>query len=91
MAFALNSTYQIFTNVKSPPEIFQMESVVFFTSSNKNTPPVEVKILLEPSVKKVVNTLLYYMFMLFILTIGGKFSALGIQLLKQIKVEVKDK
>ncbi|MGD9015721.1 MAG: hypothetical protein PVI33_06840 [Candidatus Omnitrophota bacterium] len=91
IAFALNSTYQIFTNVKAPPEIFQMESVVFSTSSQSNTYPVEVKILLDSSLRRVVNTLLYYLFMLFILAIGGKLSTLGIQLLRRIKVIVKDK
>jgi hypothetical protein len=91
MAFALLCAYQIFTNVKSPPEIFQMESAVFSVSPYSNAPAVETKILLDPSIKTIVNMLLYYMLMFFILSAGAKLSALGIQLLRRIKVVVRDK
>jgi len=91
MAFALLCAYQVFTNAKSPPEIFQMESAAFSFSPYSNAPAVETKFFLDPSIKTVVNMLLYYMLMFFILSAGAKISSLGIQLLRRIKVEVKNK
>ena len=87
--FAFHSTYMVFTNIAEPPEIFRMRDVGFFVSPGQGKPPMEVKITLEPEMRKIVNISLYYLFMLFIVSVGSKIGALGMQFIREIKVEMK--
>lgn len=85
IVFALYSLYSVFNDAASPPEIFQLSNLSFSIDSPDSRGPVEVKLPLDPQVRKVVNLFLYYMFMLFIVTVGGKLGNLGIQFIREIK------
>jgi len=87
--FALHSAYMVFTNVKEPPEIFRMKNFGFLISPGQGNPPMEVEIALEPELRKIVNIFLYYLFMLFILSVGSKIGGLGMHFIREIKIEMR--
>lgn len=87
--FAIYSVYKVFTNITNPPEIFQMKSFSFLASSDAGRPPMEFTISLDSQLRKIVNVFLYYLFMLFIVAVGSKICTLGIQFIKEIKVQMK--
>jgi len=89
ISFAFYSMYNVFTNLTPPPEIFKMKSLSFSISAGVANPSTVTDIALDPEVRKIVNMSLYYLFMLFIVMVGSKISSLGIQLIKEIKVEMK--
>ena len=89
ISFAFYSMYNVFTNLTQPPEIFKMQNFSFSVSAGAVNPPTAVNIALDSEVRKIVNVFLYYLFMLFIVMVGSKISSLGIQFIKEIKVEMK--
>lgn len=89
IAFAFYSMYNVFTNLSQPPEIFKMKSLSLSVSAGAVNPSSVVDIALDSEVRKIVNMFLYYLFMLFIVLVGSKISSLGIQFIKEIKVEMK--
>lgn len=87
--FTVFSIHQVFTNTLEPPDIFKMNSFSFTTASDQDKPAMQFTIPLKTEVRKIVNMLLFYMLMLFIVTVGAKVGSLGIQLIKDIKIELK--
>ena len=85
MAFALYCVYNVFTNMTKPPEIFKLNNLVFFVNPGRDRVPTEVTVRLEPEARKIVDTFLYYLFMLFILALGSKVSMLGTQFIREVK------
>ena len=87
--FAFYSVYKVFTATTEPPKIFQMEKFTIVTSPDLDSPPVQLTIPLDSQIRKIINVFLYYLFMLFIVAIGGKIGSMGIQFLREIKIEMK--
>lgn len=87
--FALFSIYNVFTDSAKPPTIFKMQKLSFTTSAGRDSPPMEINMPLDSDARKIVNVFLYYLFMLFIVTVGSRLSSLGVQFIKEIKVEMK--
>ena len=87
---AFNSMRNVFIGLTLPPEIFQLKSLSFSASQGPDNPPTAINMALDPEVRKITNMFLYYLFMFFIVLVGSKVSSLGIQLIKEIKVEVKN-
>ncbi len=87
--FALFCVYNVFTDAVKPPNIFKMQKLSFTTSLGRDSQSMAINIPLDSDARKIVNVFLYYLFMLFIVTVGGKLSSLGIQFIKEIKVEMK--
>lgn len=87
--FALFSVYNVFTDSAKPPTIFKMQKLSFTTSAGPENQPMMISIPLGQDARKIVNVFLYYLFMLFIVTVGSRLSSLGIQFIKEIKVEMK--
>lgn len=87
--YASYAMYNVFTNATKPPEIFQMKSLSFLVSSAADGPSTVINFALDSEARKVVNLFLYSLFMFFIVMAGSKISALGIQFIKEIKVEMK--
>lgn len=52
--------------------------------------PAEVKLLPDDVFSRLLNTSLFYLAMMFVATSGLKFSDIGVKLVKDIKVEVKE-
>jgi hypothetical protein len=85
------SMYNVFTSLAQPPGIFKMDSFSIPIPASVYNPSTVVKIPLDPEIIKIVNIFLHYLFKLFIVIVGSKISGLGIQLIKEIKVEMKSK
>lgn len=83
--FAFRSMQDIFNQEVKPPDIFQMKTLSFSVSSGADIPSTRISVSLDSQIRKPVNILLYCVFMFFILSIGGKLSSLGIQLIKEKK------
>jgi hypothetical protein len=90
MAYAVFSMKDVYTDLTSPPELFKMQSLTLMTIPPGSSEPVEMKIPLEPEVRKMANMFLYYLLMVFMLIAGSKVASLGIQLVKEINVKVKE-
>jgi len=88
--FAFRSMQDVFSKETNPPEIFQLKSLDFSVSAGADIPPTAVRVTLDSEIRKTVNIFLYYLFMLFIIMVGGKVSSLGIQLIKEIKSSDKN-
>ena len=89
--FAFNSMRNVFSGLVLPPEIFQMKSLSFSASFGPDNPATMVNMPLDPEIRKITNMFIYYLFMFFVVLVGGKVSSLGIQLIKEIKVVMKDR
>jgi hypothetical protein len=48
-------------------------------------PTTAIRVTEDSGIRRAVNIGLYYLFMLFIVIIGGRLSSLGIQLIKEKK------
>ena len=90
MLFAFNSMRNVFTGLVMPPEIFQLQSLKFSASLGPDNSPTAITMALDPEVRKIANMFLYYLFMFFVVLVGGKVSSLGVQLIKDIKVGMKN-
>ena len=85
MLFSAYSIYEVFTNVTKPPEIFKLESLSVSIASSAANLSTQISIPLEPEIRKIFNIFLYYLFMMFILTLGSRISSLGMQFIKEQK------
>jgi len=88
--FAFRSMQDIFNQEINPPDIFQMKTLQFSVSGSADIPSTAISVTMDPQIRKTVNILLYCVFLLFILTLGGKLSSLGIQLIKEKKSPDRD-
>lgn len=86
---AFRSMQDIFSQQTDPPEIFRMSSLDLTVSAGTQAPPTEVRVSLDPPIRKAVNIFLYYLFMFFAVMVGGKVGSLGIQLIKEKKMPDK--
>ena len=85
IVFALYSVYNVFLNAVNPPEIFQLNNLTFSVDTGQGRAPLEITTPLDPPVRRIVNMFLYYIFMLFILSVGSKVSMLGAQFIRTTK------
>ena len=51
----------------------------------------EIEILLGAEISQVMNMMLWFMLMIFVITAGGKLGGLRVKLVRDVKVEVKKK
>lgn len=80
---AFRSMQDIFNSETNPPAIFQAQSLTFSVSAQANVPATQVEVTLTPDIRKTVNILLYLLFMVFVVVVGGKISSLGLGLIKE--------
>jgi len=88
--FSFYSMYNVFTNVVNPPEIFKMQSLSLTTTVAGANGPAQINIALDQEARKVVDMFLYYLFMFFVVIVGSRLGSLGIQFIKEIKVQTKN-
>ena len=86
---SLFSAWNVFSGVNDPPSIFQTKSLTISVPIVPNEPVKDIVVNLDKGIQNVVNMLLWYICMLFVLAVGGKLAGLGIQFLREIKIEVK--
>ncbi|MBN1262914.1 MAG: hypothetical protein JW991_01000 [Candidatus Pacebacteria bacterium] len=105
------SIYQVFTGLKTPPEVFSFEAPGITLPGQQNyqirlpegyelperfslsdpgekSPPQELKLLPDEVVNGLVNMSIYLLLMGFLSSVGFKIAALGIKLVKEIKMVV---
>lgn len=70
------------------PEGIQLPEEV--SLNQQQAEPAEVKLLPDDVFSRLLNTSLFYLAMMFVATSGLKFADIGIKLVKDIKVEVKE-
>lgn len=72
----------------SLPEGIELPPGVNINQQQSN--PAEVKLLPDDVFSRLLNTSLFYLAMMFVATSGLKFSDIGVKLIKDIKVDVKE-
>jgi len=94
--FALNSMWTVFTGARSPPPLITMNSIKISLGGEQGPSGSEgllqlkdIEILNGEQFSKLVNSMLWYILMLFVASVGGRIGGLGVKLAKEIKVEVK--
>ena len=70
------------------PEGLQLPGGISLNTSDQN--PTKVKIIPDEVFNGLLNIGIYYLLMMFIASSGAKISSIGIQLVKDIKVEIKE-
>lgn len=86
--FAFSSIYDVFTEAKKPLEIFRMQSLevtINPTGIVKEAMPMTIPI--DSEIRKLVNMILHYLFMAFVVMVGSKLGSMGILFIKDIKVK----
>lgn len=87
MILAFYSIYNVFTNAAKPPELFQAKSFTFSVKMEGRL--TEANLSLDYELRKAVNAVLFYLFMLFILMFGSRISTLGTQFIRELKIETR--
>jgi hypothetical protein len=77
--------YAVFTNSMEPPKILTLNDVKLLIYPIAGGPPIETTLLQGNQFSKRVNMLLWAIFMLVIISAGGKVSDIGIKLVKEVK------
>lgn len=86
---AAYSVFNVFTEATVPPAIFEMKSIIIPIPGGEGMPPVETEVLPGAEISQIVNMILWFTLMIFVITAGGKIGGLGVKLIRDITVEVK--
>jgi hypothetical protein len=85
--YSVFSMYSVYTGATSPPPVITMNSVTL--PAGPGIPPVQTELISGVGSSKLVNMGIWYALMFFVVSAGGRISGLGVQLIREIKVEVK--
>ena len=83
------SVFNVFTEATVPPAIFEMKDITIPISGGGGMPTAEIEVLSGTEISQIMNMMLWFILMIFIITAGGKLGGLGVKLVRDIKVEVK--
>jgi hypothetical protein len=75
----------VFTGATRPPQLFKMQSITVLIPTGTGASG-SIQLLPGEVVSRLFNMAIWYIFMLFVLSAGGKIAGLGVQLLTQSKV-----
>jgi hypothetical protein len=87
--FPVCSMFNVFTGSVAPPAIFEMNSITIPLPAGEGMSPTEVEVVSGAGISLIVNMVLWFILMVFVMTAGGKIGGLGVKLIRDIKVEVK--
>lgn len=87
--FPVCSMFNVFTGSAAPPAIFEMNSITIPLPAGEGMSPTEVEVVSGAGISLIVNMVLWFILMVFVMTAGGKIGGLGVKLIRDIKVEVK--
>ena len=88
--YSVYSMYNVYSGAEAAPSVIQMNSVKLSVPTGPGTPPVETELLSGRESSKVTNMGLWFMLMTFVASAGGRIGGLGVKLVRDIKVEVKN-
>lgn len=84
--FSIYEMITVFTGASPPPKLFNF-SDIYFPAAGEAEPKLMIA---GEELNKLVAMAFWYLLMFFIMWAGGKIASLGINLIKEIKVEVKE-
>jgi len=87
--------FNVFTGVRSPPELVHFSDISMPIPSLGETEPSlgeteRISIVSGEDLSKIVAIGFWYILMFFIMWAGGKLASLGVSLIKETRVEVKE-
>jgi len=86
---AVYGVYNVFSGISLAAEIFQMDGITVSVPTGQGGPRSTVELLSGPVASRLINMGVWYIFMLFIVSAGGKIASIGAGLIRDIKVTVK--
>ncbi len=87
--FSVFSMYGVYTGATPPPSVIKMNSVSISLPTNPGMPPVQTELISGNDSSKLVNMGIWFALMSFVASAGGRIGSLGVQMIREIKVEVK--
>ena len=88
--YSVYSMYSIYTGAQAAPSVITMNSVKFSLPTPPGTPPVETELISGTESSKMMNMGLWFALMTFVASAGGRIGGLGVKLMRDIKIEVKN-
>lgn len=80
--------FNVFTGVRSPPVLVHFSDISIQVPSPEQTEPIPI--VSGEALNGIVAIGLWYTFMFFLMWAGGRVGSLGVSLIKETKVEVKE-
>ncbi len=87
--WAVYSMYNVYTGASQPPSVIQMNGVTLSMPTGQGTPPAEAELISAQNSSKLVNMGIWYALMFFVASAGARIGGLGVNLIREIKVDVK--
>ena len=81
--------YNVFTGVMAPPALFTLKDIVVSVPMQGGMGRVSMELVSGANASKFLNMGIWYMLMGFVASAGSRVANLGVQLLREIKVVVK--
>jgi len=90
--------FNVFTGVRSPPILVHLSNITMIVPSPiptgdtqaPSTGRTEMSLISGEALSKMVAIGFWYTFMFFIMVAGGRLASLGVALIKETRVEVKE-
>jgi hypothetical protein len=92
IVIAVYQAYTVFNGSSVPPSISKIQEIVIAGSNVQNSGIVigPMKFMINKEINTVIDTCLWAMFMMFLVVAGGKIAGIGVQMVRDIKIEVKE-
>jgi hypothetical protein len=92
IGMAVYQGYSVFSGNAAPPSLSKVQEIVI-SSANMDTSGIKMgpmKFIINKEINSVIDTCLWAMFMMVLMVAGGKVAGIGAQMMRDIKVEVKE-
>ncbi len=89
--YSVYSLYSVYSGATPAPSVIQMNSVTISLPTSAGMPPVQTELLSGRESTKLVNMGIWFALMTFIASAGGRIGGLGVNLIREIKVTVKER
>jgi uncharacterized membrane protein len=83
--FSIAAMLNVYYNNNPPPELVNLSDISLPGPNGDN-----ITLLQGAELSQILNISFWYVLMLFVLLAGGKVATLGVSMIKDIKVEVKE-
>ncbi len=80
--------FNVFTGASAPPKLFNFSDVSFSVPQTGGASET-VQIISGQDMSRIVSMVFWYLLMFFIMFAGGRIASLGVNLIREIRVEVK--
>jgi hypothetical protein len=84
LLFSIVQMMIVYDGSSSPPKLFNFSDITLPASSGGN-----VTLVAGSQLSLLFNLFFWYILMLFVMFVGGRIASLGVNMIKEVKVEVK--